>query len=1236
MSMRVRAALLIMVIVFAFTTASFLLSLLFTRVNMEEAMEQELSLALDIADSLVSTKIELLKADASTVAERLLNADTVEEMSEIMASQIVEFSEFISLTVLNHHGVVFNYGQPTCASSRFEGSVYMQMAFSGEDNISTTHYDSEGQNFIMHVFVPMGEDRVLSATISGMTFSDLISDFRLWQTGNILMLDEEGTIIANVRTHLVRERYSFIEDAKTNPEVRETGEFFQTMLAADRASGRYTYDGKERLCVYKNVAGSKTGWKIAVVAPLSESPMANVQKSLLFASLLFLAAGLIVSVFVSGLAIRPFKKIEVQAAQINAERERAKLLLDATPLACRLWNKEFKIFDCNEEAVRLFEMGSKQEYMERHFDLSPEYQPDGQRSREKAVAILKQVFVEGRHVFEWLHQTLDGTLIPCEITLVRVRYGNKDVIAGYTRDLREHTKMMKEIEHRDNLLSAGNRSAAALLTILDAENIGASLSEGLGYLGTYMDVDRIYIWQNAVIDGERCYQRVYGWINADGREVDFASPEAHFPHSVFSNLFTGTLSRNECLSGPVSSLPPSDQKVLSAFGIQSILFVPIFAQGDFWGTVTFDDCHKERTFSSDEIDILRSASLMMVNALLRHEMTQKLRDANEAKSDFLANMSHEMRTPLNAVIGLSELILEDAGLDGEVQLNLEKIFSAGETLLSLVNDILDISKIEAGRFEIVVSEYDTPSLINDTVTNNLLRIGEKPIELVLNIEPDLPAHLGGDELRIKQVLSNLLSNAFKYTREGTVEFGLRCDREDDIVWLTAWIRDTGIGIQPEDIDSLFSDYAQMDIRANRKIEGTGLGLPITKRIVELMDGTITVESEYGKGSTFTVKIKQKRVSDAVIGPEVVENLKNFRYADQKRKKHSRISRIRLPYARVLVVDDTATNLDVAKGLLKPYGMQVDTVTSGQQAIDAIRDETARYNAIFMDHMMPGMDGIEATDKIRAIGTDYARDIPVIALTANAIAGNEQMFLNKGFQAFLSKPIDLSRLDSVIRQWVRDKEREEEYAEQDASSETPPRVLTWEIEGVDLHRGLERFGRDEDSFLQVLRSYTNNTRLLLDVLRNVGPDDLADYAITVHGIRGSSYGICAKDAGEQAEALEKAAKAGDFGYVLEHNPELLATVTKLLADLDEMLAGIAAESPKPKKNSPEPAALVRILEACRSYDMDTIEATLAELEAYDYQTGGELVSWLWENVELFNITEIIERLSAMPEIKGETI
>lgn len=392
--------------------------------------------------------------------------------------------------------------------------------------------------------------------------------------------------------------------------------------------------------------------------------------------------------------------------------------------------------------------------------------------------------------------------------------------------------------------------------------------------------------------------------------------------------------------------------------------------------------------------------------------------ANQAKSAFLANISHELRTPMNVIVGLTGFLLEEDDLAQTAKDYLQKINTAGVTLTGLISDILDISKIESGKFTLTPVQYDLANLLNDVVSLSVVHTYNKPITFKLDIGGDLLSTVCGDDLRVKQILINLLSNAFKYTKAGTVELSVSCAREGaDFVRLFFAISDTGIGMRKEDLDKLFDEYNQVDTQANRMIEGTGLGLFISKGLAEAMDGKISAESEYGKGSVFRVSVRQGFVSEACIDSETADNLKNLRYEDRRKTAERMPVRPDLSWAKVLVVDDNPTNLTVARHMLGKYKMRVDCLTNGRDAIERIRLGVPVYDAVFMDHMMPDMDGIETARLIRALGTDYAVEIPVIALTANAVTGVEQLFYNEGFQAFLTKPINITRLDAVIRKWV---------------------------------------------------------------------------------------------------------------------------------------------------------------------------------------------------------------------------
>lgn len=375
--------------------------------------------------------------------------------------------------------------------------------------------------------------------------------------------------------------------------------------------------------------------------------------------------------------------------------------------------------------------------------------------------------------------------------------------------------------------------------------------------------------------------------------------------------------------------------------------------------------------------------------------------ANQAKSDFLSNMSHEIRTPLNAIVGFSQALQEE-NLPPQAQDEVKDIVMASETLLDIVNGILDVSKIEANKLEIVSMEYSLQAVLDELVSLSKARLGEKPIEFRCVFDPSIPPYLYGDKVRVKQVVLNILTNAIKYTKQGFIEFKVSSIQKDGVCRLIISVEDSGIGIKPESINKLFTKFERLDIEKNNTIEGTGLGLAITKKLLELMGGQIVVQSVYGKGSKFTIALDQKIVTNPTT---VVET-----------KTVVATSKLDLTGKKILVVDDNMINLKVASRLLKDYNCLVDTANSGFDCIDKISNG-ASYDLILMDDMMPKMSGVETFHKLKENENFH---IPTVALTANAISGMKEKYLQEGFQDYLAKPIEKTELYRVLVKFLQQK------------------------------------------------------------------------------------------------------------------------------------------------------------------------------------------------------------------------
>ncbi len=611
------------------------------------------------------------------------------------------------------------------------------------------------------------------------------------------------------------------------------------------------------------------------------------------------------------------------------------------------------------------------------------------------------------------------------------------------------------------------------------------------------------------------------------------------------------------------------------------------------------------------------------------DMTMRAIAESEAKSAFLSNMSHEIRTPITAVLGMNEMVLRECK-DENILNYAESIETAGHTLLGLVNDILDFSKIEAGKMEIIPVEYDLSSVLNDLVNMAQIRADDKGLLLSLNFDKDMPSMLYGDEVRIKQVITNILTNALKYTEKGEVTFSMRAEKtkeDPNCVLLCAEVRDTGIGIREEDMEKLFARFDRIEEQRNRNIEGTGLGMTITKKLLELMDGSMEVESVYGEGSTFRIFLKQKVVDWEPIG-DYEETFR--RHADEK-EKYKQI--FTAPEASVLVVDDTRMNLMVFKSLLKSTEVQIDTAASGDEGLELMKNN--HYDVIFLDHMMPRKDGIQTLKEMREDTEGPNLETPVICLTANAISGAREMYMKEGFDNYMTKPIDSMKLEEMLASYIS--EDKVQYvseadahrvhaadgqassdmgadsgasgavvAEENTMSEgeaTPVELspLYRPHEGINLVGAMEGMG-SEEAFKPILDIFYETIDENSQEIEELYADEnWEDYTILVHALKSSARIVGALDLGEEAFAMEMAGKERNLDYIHENHETLMKHYTdfkRILSDIYEDSVEAADTSDKPEASSTMVAGWYeRIRAGAEEMDIDELENVFNEVSEY---------------------------------------
>jgi PAS domain S-box-containing protein len=856
-------------------------------------------------------------------------------------------------------------------------------------------------------------------------------------------------------------------------------------------------------------------------------------------------------------------------AEKNMAELRLRVIFDSMPLGANIHNKDFKFVDCNESAAKMFGLSGKQEYMDKFYHLSPEYQPDGKLSKDMMAENVARAFAEGYYRFEWMHQKLDGEPVPCEITLVRVVYKKEFILTAYLRDLRD----LKDAITRKNESEQSLNVLKNILNGFDAMIYVTVPETGeLLFINEYMK--KVFNIKEDCV-GQLCYKVFVK--DADGI-CDFC-PCHQLDKAPDSTIIW------EKLNPMVQRIHHNTDRYIKWHNGKIV--------------------HIQH--SVDVTDIITAK--------------EQAEQSSRYKSQFLSRMSHEVRTPMNAILGITEIQLQDQTIPPGNREALEKIFNSGYLLLGIINDILDLSKIEAGKLELTPAGYDVPNLINDTVQLTVVQYDHKPIKFILEIDENIPLTLFGDELRIKQILNNLLSNAFKYTDNGEVslsvnaEYTRQAEGEPRVI-LVFRVADTGHGMTSEQVGKLFDEFTRFDMDANRTTEGAGLGMSITRHLARMMNGEILVESEPGKGSVFTVRLPQEIIGSGVLGRELAEKVKQLNVNRVTQTNNApQFVREYMPYGRVLVVDDVETNLYVARGLMAPYGLSIEIAVSGFDTVEKIKNG-ASYDIIFMDHFMPKMDGIETTRILRGMG--YT--LPIIALTANALIGQAEMFMENGFDGFISKPIDIRQLNASLNKFIRDKYPSElvEMARRQAAKLNMAKSSALSVQSPSGEL-LAIFTRDSEKALAAMKEVISagfNKK-----------DDFLQYVINAHSMKSALANIGEIWLSDFALKLELAGRAKKVPVIMSETPAFLEKLDEVikrnkpkevavsvekgdtdndLAYLTEKLRIIRTACEKPDKDSANKALSELMLKKWPEYTKDLLDTIADDLLNNDFEEAVNLV------------------------------